>query len=93
LRSFVPDGDWQPTGLLKALPTSPWKWFRPPIRPDQRISDYFAAGCQRVWVAYPGDREVYIHGLARVTRRRADEYLEDAELLPGFSVKVSSLFE
>ena len=60
---------------------------------DQRISDYFAAGCQRVWVAYPEDREVYIHGLAGVTRRRADELLEDAELLPGFSVKVSSLFE
>ena len=60
---------------------------------DQRISDYFAAGCQRVWVAYPEDREVYIHGLAGVTRRCADELLEDAELLPGFSVKVSSLFE
>src|SRR5437879_12898416 len=60
---------------------------------DQRISDYFAAGCQRVWVAYPEDREVYIPGLAGVTRRRADELLEDAELLPGFSVKVASLFE
>ncbi len=60
---------------------------------DWRISDYFAAGCQRVWVAYPEDREVYIHGLAGVTRRRADELLEDAELLPGFSVRVVSLFE
>ena len=46
-----------------------------------------------MWVAYPEDREVYTHGLAGVTRRRADELLEDAELLPGFSVKVSSLFE
>ena len=59
---------------------------------DQRISDYFAAGCQRVWVLYYEDREVYIHGLAGVTRRRGDDLLEDAELLAGFSVKVSTLF-
>lgn len=60
---------------------------------DRRISDYFAAGCKRVWLVYPEHREVYIHGLAGVTRRRGDEALEDAELLPGFSVKASSLFE
>lgn len=59
---------------------------------DQRISDYFAAGCRRVWVVYPEDREEYIHGLAGVTRRRDDDPLEDAELLPGFSVEVSELF-
>jgi Uma2 family endonuclease len=59
---------------------------------DQRISDYFAAGCRRLWVVYPEDREVYIHGLAGVTRRRAEDLLEDTELLPGFSVKVSELF-
>ncbi|HEV2379883.1 MAG TPA: Uma2 family endonuclease [Terriglobia bacterium] len=58
----------------------------------QRISDYFAAGCQRVWVAYFQEREVYIHGLAGVTRRRGDDVLEDADLLPGFSAKVSELF-
>ena len=60
---------------------------------EQRISDYFAAGCKRVWVIHPDDREIYIHGLAGVTRRRGDELLEDAELLPGFSIKASSLFE
>jgi len=59
---------------------------------DRRISDYFAAGCQRVWVVYPEEREVYIHGLAGVTRRGGEDPLEDAELLPGFSVKVSELF-
>ena len=59
---------------------------------DRRISDYFTAGCQRVWVAYFQEREVYIHGLAGVTRRRGDDLLEDAELLPGFSVSVSELF-
>jgi Uma2 family endonuclease len=60
---------------------------------EQRISDYFAAGCKRVWVSYPEHREVYIHGLKGVTRKRENELLEEAELLPGFSVKVSSFFE
>jgi Uma2 family endonuclease len=61
-----------------------------PRETDQRISDYFAAGGRRVWVAYFEDREVYVH--CGVTRRRGDDLLEDAELLPGFSVKVSELF-
>ena len=60
---------------------------------DQRISDYFAAGSQRVWVVYPEDGEIYIHGLGGVTRRRGEDLVEDAELLPGFSVKAASVFE
>lgn len=59
----------------------------------QKISQYFAAGCKRVWIVYLEEREVYIHGLAGVTRRTGDEPLEDSDLLPGFSVKVSNLFE
>ncbi len=64
-----------------------------PREMDQRVSDFFAAGSKRVWLVYPEHGEVYIHGLAGVTRRRADERLEDPELLQGFSVKVSDLFE
>jgi Uma2 family endonuclease len=60
---------------------------------DQRVSDFFAAGCKRVWLVYPEYREVYIHGLSGVVRRRGDDSLEDPELLPGFSVKVSTLFK
>jgi Uma2 family endonuclease len=59
----------------------------------QRVSDFFAAGSARVWVVYPEERKVYVHGLAGVVRRQGDVTLEDPELLPGFSVKVSSLFE
>jgi Uma2 family endonuclease len=60
---------------------------------DRKVSDYFAAGCKRVWLIYPEEREVYIRGISGVTRRAAHDSLEDAELLPGFSVKVSVLFE
>ncbi|MGO8816465.1 MAG: Uma2 family endonuclease [Terriglobia bacterium] len=59
---------------------------------DRRISDFFAAGSTRVWLVYPEDGEVYVHGLTGVVRRSGDEALEDSELLPGFSVKVSNLF-
>jgi Uma2 family endonuclease len=59
----------------------------------QKISEYFAAGSKRVWVFYPEEREIYIHGPSGVTRLRGDELLEEPELLPGFSLKVSSLFE
>jgi len=59
---------------------------------DQRVSDFFASGTKRVWLVYPEHQEVYIHGLAGVVRRRGDDLLEDAELLPGFSVKVSEIF-
>lgn len=60
---------------------------------DQKVSDYFAAGSKQVWLVYPEHREVYIHGLAGVTRRAAKDLLEEPDLLPGFSVTVSSLFD
>jgi len=64
-----------------------------PREMDRRISDFFAAGSTRVWVVYPEEREVYIHGLAGMVCRRGDDLLEDPELLSEFSVKVSNLFE
>jgi Uma2 family endonuclease len=64
-----------------------------PREMDRRVSDYFAAGCKRVWLVYPEDREVYIHGLSGITRRIAGDLLEERELLPGFSAEVSKLFE
>lgn len=60
---------------------------------DERISDYFGAGCQRVWVVYPEERQVVIHGSTGIASLGAHDSLEDTEMLRGFSVKVSSLFE
>ncbi len=64
-----------------------------PREMDRRVSDYFASGCKRIWLVYPEEREVYIHGLSGVTRRKGDDLLEDSELLPGFSVGLSKVFE
>ncbi|MGH9326959.1 MAG: Uma2 family endonuclease [Terriglobia bacterium] len=59
----------------------------------RRMSDYFAAGCRRIWLVYPEHQEIYVHGFGGVTRRAGDDLLEDPELLPGFSVPVSKIFE
>jgi Uma2 family endonuclease len=64
-----------------------------PREMDQRISDYFAGGCRRVWLVYPEHGEVYIYGSAGITRRQGDDLLEDSELFPGFSTKAAALFE
>lgn len=58
-----------------------------------RISDYFAAGGKRVWAIYPEHNEVYIYGQRGVACKQGDDLLEDPEMLPEFSVKVSNLFE
>lgn len=60
---------------------------------ERKVSDYFAAGSKRVWLIYPEEREVYIHGASGVARKSGDNLLEDAELLPGFSATVASIFE
>jgi Uma2 family endonuclease len=60
---------------------------------DRKVSDFFKGGCKREWLVYPEEREVYIHGLSGVSLRAGGDSLEDPELLPGFSVKVSTLFE
>ncbi|HEV2418348.1 MAG TPA: Uma2 family endonuclease [Terriglobia bacterium] len=95
--AFVATGrDLPPREFPKGAPDLAIEVVSPSNTPremDQRISDFFAAGCKRVWLIYPEHREVYIHGLAGVTRRAGDEALGDSDLLPGFSVKVSSLFE
>ena len=94
--AFVRSGrDLPPEKLPEGAPDLAVEVVSPSNTPrelDARISDYFAAGCQRVWLVYPEHGEVYVHGLAGVTRRRGEETLEDPDLLPGFSVKVSSLF-
>lgn len=64
-----------------------------PREMDRRVSDFFAAGATRVWIVYPEEREVYIHGMSGVVCCKGDENLEDPELLRGFSIKVSTLFE
>ena len=65
---------------------------------ERKTGEYLAAGVQRVWVVYPptpsAGRRVVIHRPdgAAVTYT-GDDVIADEELLPGFSLPLSEIFE
>lgn len=60
----------------------------------RKVRQYLRAGSHTVWVVYPETREVQIFEASGADRLlRADDTLNAPELLPGFSVPVSALFE
>ena len=65
---------------------------------DRKIREYLAAGAQRVWVVYPptpsASRRVVIHHPdGATTIYTGDDVITDEELLPGFSLPLSEIFE
>ncbi len=60
----------------------------------RKVKQYFAAGCELVWLVYPASQEVEVwesaSGPVRVLGE--DETLEATNLLPGFRLPVSALF-
>ena len=65
---------------------------------ERKVAEYLAAGSQRVWVVYPAtpsaSRRVLIHhpgGIA--TTYTGDDVITDEELLPGFSLPLTEIFE
>ena len=60
----------------------------------RKVRQYLGAGGNTVWVIYPETRQVHIFEAAGKDRiLGADDSLEAPELLPGFSVLISELFE
>ena len=59
-----------------------------------KVEDYFACGVQRVWVIYPLFSKVYDYASATSVRilTRADR-LSGGDVLPGFELPLSELFE
>jgi Uma2 family endonuclease len=59
-----------------------------------KIEEYFQAGVRSVWVIYPVVSKVYVYDSPACVRilQLGDE-LEGGELLPGFRVALSTLFE
>jgi Uma2 family endonuclease len=71
------------------------------LSPDDRwlavmdkLEEYFQVGVKLVWVAKPKDRVVYAYrSLTDVRQFTSNDALPGDEVLPGFSVPVSGLFE
>jgi Uma2 family endonuclease len=60
----------------------------------RKVDQYLAAGAKCVWVIYPAERKVHAYepnDQLRVLGKKKN--LEAPELLPGFSLPVSQLFE
>ena len=65
---------------------------------ERKVGEYLAAGAQRVWVVYPStsstSRRVIIHRPDGTTiTYTGDDVIADEELLPGFSLPLSEIFE
>ena len=59
-----------------------------------KVAEYFHAGVERVWVVYPSQRQVYIYSSPISVKVLADNAeLADNELLPGFRLSLSTLFD
>ena len=65
-----------------------------PAEVARKVAEYLAAGSQRVWVVYPAGRRVLIHRAGgSVLSYGGDDVITDEELLPGFSLPLSEIFE
>lgn len=63
---------------------------------EKKLHEYFGSGCQLAWLLYPATRTVRVYddpkSLDRFRQLAADDTLEGGDVLPGFSVKISELF-
>lgn len=60
----------------------------------QRIDEYLAAGARLIWIIFPMFKTIEVHHLdLTATTLRTTDTLDGGDVLPGFSVPVSALFE
>ena len=61
---------------------------------ELKLTDYFSAGVQIVWLVYPKTREVVVYtSPGKSATMRGDDLLEGGALLPGFNVAVGQIFD
>ena len=59
-----------------------------------KIREYFQAGCLRVWVVYPVEKQVYVYqSPTQVRILTLKDELEGEDFLPGFRLPLADLFE
>jgi Uma2 family endonuclease len=59
---------------------------------EMKVQAWLDAGTRLVWLAFPQTRHVYAYRQGGVRLFGAEDVLEDAEVLPGFSAPVASFF-
>lgn len=59
----------------------------------RKIHQYLQAGCRVVWVVYPSLRMIETHSAQGVRQVREPEVLENEDILHGFSLLLSYIFD
>jgi Uma2 family endonuclease len=86
----VPEG-WEVVPNLAVEVVSP---TNPADEVIDKVSEYFTAGVERVWVIYPLQRQVYAYkSPTDITVLAGNDELTDASLFPGFRVTLGELFD
>ncbi|HYK61722.1 MAG TPA: hypothetical protein VEV85_19970 [Bryobacteraceae bacterium] len=61
---------------------------------EGKVEGYLANGRRGVWVLYPEQRVIRLHGRSGSSRLlRETDWVEDPDLLPGFRAPVKKFFE
>lgn len=61
---------------------------------NDKIDEYFSIGVKSVWIIAPKREQVTIyHSPTKAVRYSANEKISDKDILPGFEINVSDLFE
>ncbi len=60
----------------------------------RKVTEYLSAGAQRVWTVYPADRRVVVYcSDGSILEYGGDDRITDEELLPGFLLSASEIFD
>lgn len=92
----VPEGG-IPAGFWEGPPTLAVEVVSPHDRADEihtKVGDYLDAGTRQVWVLWPRTLSMSVYQAEGATRELGPEaFLDGGDMLPGFRMKVSELFE
>lgn len=95
-RERLPEGK-PPIGFIDGAPDLAIEIVSPSEDPKDllhKVGEYFESGAQEVWLLFPERRQVYRYRAPlEVEVLHAADILTGGNLLPGFAVQVSELFE
>jgi len=60
---------------------------------NEKVRQYLASGTRLVWVLCPKNRSVHVYTRGKATLLGPDSELDGGDVLPGFTVHVSRLFD
>lgn len=97
IRTEVIPADWDFKRPFPGAPTLAVEVMSPDDKVEdlqRRIRDYFGAGTEQIWVAFPETREVhqYRRGVETIRIYTGDEAIDAEALFPGLELKLTEIF-